>query len=179
MQRTKNGPDGASPLILVFGGQEVEQNARRADAVKRSRRATTPERFGAVLLVSGQLFLGLARCTPAPRPQVPKPSNPIAEYLDGAEVQAEEGQEENICQALRDLAFISRNDLRRRRYADYQGTPDAWDLHRLLHAHFVPDAPKSLPRNEEFWTYVDDENVRRLARELHDCLKCGSGNGRR
>jgi hypothetical protein len=133
----------------------------------------------AALIPSALLLVGLAGCAPAVRTSAPRPPNPIAEYLDGVEVQAEEGQQGNICQALSDLAFLDRDELRRRRYSDYQGRPGVWDLPRLLHAHFVPDSGKFLPQGEEFWTHVDDANVRRLTRRVHDALECARDAGPR
>ena len=101
--------------------------------------------------------------------------NPIAAFLEGVEIQAEHEQQRNICRALQDLAMLPLAELRRSRYADYQGTPAKWDLQTLLSRHFVPDSmSKGLPEGEEFWTYVGAGSVRSSARRLHAAHACES-----
>jgi hypothetical protein len=61
--------------------------------------------------------------------------NPLVAYLRGAELQCEDdAQRINVRRALDDLATLPLDELRVRRYADYQGTPGAWDLPRVLRA---------------------------------------------
>ena len=130
----------------------------------------------AFLLFSSLAFSGCARAHPA----AAVPPNPIAEYLEGVEVQAEEAQQENICRAIGDLAALAAEDLRRRRYADYQGVPGVWDLPRLLHAYLVPNSSaKVLPPDGEFWRHAHDAVVRRAAEKLYISLRCGSQDGPR
>jgi hypothetical protein len=65
--------------------------------------------------------------------------NVVAEYLDGAERQSEtvENRKE-IRRALRDMLILSPQELQQRRYADYEGTPQAWTAVELLERSFVP-----------------------------------------
>lgn len=110
---------------------------------------------------------------PAP-PTSPPPANPIVTYLRGAELQCEETQEPNIRQALADLAALPTSELRVRRYADYRGTPNAWDLARVLRSHFVPEEQRHAGIVDEpaaFWAAADSDEVRHLAREMLRALE--------
>ena len=120
------------------------------------------------------LLLGLS--TPAsacvtPTPNTPaRMPNPIVSYLRGAELQCEDdAQRANIHRAFEDLATLPAAELRARRYADYQGTPGAWDLPRVLRSHFVPSNPHDagiVDDPDAFWAAADSDEVRALAREV-------------
>jgi len=135
----------------------------------------------ATTLVAFALTLALGACgasapvTPPPVPRASAPAtNPIVRYLRGAELQAEdEAQVANIHRAFEDLATLPTAELRARRYADYQGTPDAWDLPRVIRSHFVPDGPQNagiVDDPDAFWAAADSEEVRALAREMLHAL---------
>ena len=97
-------------------------------------------------------------------------ANPVVAYLRGAELQCEtEEQEANIHRALEDLATLPVATLRARRYEDYAGTAETWDLPRVLRSHFVPqDAGDAgvVDEPDAFWAAVDSDEVRALAREM-------------
>jgi hypothetical protein len=66
--------------------------------------------------------------------------NPVANYLRGAELQCEnDEQRANIATALNDALTLSGDSLATKRYKNYQGQEDQWDLPTLIYRHFVPD----------------------------------------
>ena len=66
--------------------------------------------------------------------------NAVAKFLENAEVQYEgDAQKANLTSALKDILALNAQDLRARRYADYEGRPNQWDLPTLFQRHFVPD----------------------------------------
>ncbi len=102
-------------------------------------------------------------------------SNPIAAYLEGAELQAEQDQMRNICAALRDLAALTSREQRDERYEDYGGTAGAWDLPTVLRSHFVPVSPaRHLPEGRLFWANVEAHAVRSLAWRLYRQHECSA-----
>lgn len=127
-----------------------------------------------MLLVLALFALAPACGTSAPPVPAAPPPNPIVTYLRGAELQAEDdAQRANIHRALEDLAALPAAELRARRYADYQGTPDAWDLPRVLRSHFVPsDASRAgiVDDPDAFWAAADSDEARAVAREMLDAL---------
>lgn len=75
-------------------------------------------------------------------------NNPVANYLNGSELQAEtDAQRQNIATALNDALNLSENQLKEKRYKDYSGKANQWDLPTLISRHFVPDAQKTLGDN--------------------------------
>lgn len=71
--------------------------------------------------------------------------NSVAAYLENAEIRAEtDEQRQEIHRALSDMLKKPTAELRTRRYADYQGTPNMWSITQLLTAYFVPQTPQSL-----------------------------------
>jgi len=67
-------------------------------------------------------------------------TNPVTEYLKSVEVQCEtEEQRQTVVRALQDVLTLPEQELGRRRYADYAGRPEAWDLPTLLARYLVPD----------------------------------------
>lgn len=109
------------------------------------------------------VFVGaMAACAHHSNPQA---AAAIARCLDGAELQAEtDAQKKNLRRGFDDLATQPPASLRARRYADYQGTPDRWDLPELLKHHLVPREPCGY--EAAFWESVDDPRVREAARRL-------------
>ena len=66
--------------------------------------------------------------------------NPVLEYLDNAELQFEgDAQKANIFAALKDALNLPVNRLKLKRYSDYTGKKNQWDLPTLFNKHFVPD----------------------------------------
>lgn len=72
-----------------------------------------------------------------------------ARYFDGVEVQYEnKAQKDTIIQALNDILNLSEEDLKTKRYPDYAGRRDIWNLSVMISRYFVPDDPnKSLGDN--------------------------------
>lgn len=93
--------------------------------------------------------------------------NPVADYLDGAECQAEtDAQRATVRAALDDLATQSPAALAARRYPDYQGRAHSWDVRTVLMKHLVPSSPRSLPTGADFYRDATAPAVRRLATAL-------------
>lgn len=77
-----------------------------------------------------------------------KVRNSVADYFENSELQYEtEIQKENISAALDDILKLSEEQLKERKYKDYTGKENQWDLPTLIYRHFVPDGPKNLGEN--------------------------------
>lgn len=125
-------------------------------------------RLMASALAMSSLFAACGGAAPATSASAPT-VNPIVAYLRGAELQCEEPQVANIHRALEDLATLPVTALRARRYLDYTGTPDAWDLPSVLRSHFVPDDRSKagiVDDPDAFWAAADSDEVRTLAQEM-------------
>jgi hypothetical protein len=96
--------------------------------------------------------------------------NPVADYLDNAELQCEtEAQKQNIMRALNDVLTLSGQELAMRRYEDYTGKADEWDLPTLIHRHFVPDR-KGKTLGSRFYTDAASARVQAQVRRILDRL---------
>ncbi|MBN2538268.1 hypothetical protein JXB37_08345 [candidate division WOR-3 bacterium] len=90
-------------------------------------------------------------------------SNPVADYLLESEVRCEnETQRCNICNALQDIILLAPDQLRERRYCDYAGSPNRWDLPTLVQRHFVP-ARSGATLGPQFYQDVKATEVRQWA----------------
>ena len=68
-----------------------------------------------------------------------KGPNTVVVYLQGAERQSEDlDQRREIEKALNDMLTLTPDELRARRYANYQMEPGAWTIIQFLHRYFVP-----------------------------------------
>ena len=68
--------------------------------------------------------------------------NTVVANLKGADQQWETVESaREIERALNDMLTLSPDELRRRRYANYQMDPGAWTIIELLHRYFVPLKP--------------------------------------
>lgn len=78
-----------------------------------------------------------------------KSKNQVLIYLKGAELQYEgKLQKENIITALNDILKLSAEQLKTKKYKDYTGKENKWNLPTLIYRHFVPDAKnKTLGNN--------------------------------
>ena len=100
-----------------------------------------------------------------PRPVV----NPIVGCLSHAELQAETSEQtQRLAAALDEMARLPIDDLKQRRYPDYQGTPGQWDLPTLLGKHFVPEGPCDY--RTQFWQSLAAPEARALARRMAPSL---------
>jgi hypothetical protein len=72
--------------------------------------------------------------------------NPVADFLKNAELQYEgKAQEETVAAALNDILSLPEEALKSRRYSDYAGTKDQWDLPTLITAiSFLTGKEKNL-----------------------------------
>ena len=83
------------------------------------------------------LAISIALCTAlfACRDKGP---NTVVAYLQGAEQQWEDmDQQREVEKALNDMLKLTPDELRKRRYANYQLEPGAWTILQLLHRYFV------------------------------------------
>ena len=101
------------------------------------------------LAVSIALCTGLFSCRD-------KGPNIVVAYLQGAERQSEDlDQRSEVEKALNDVLTLSSDELRARRYANYQMEPAAWTIIQLLHGYFVPQKLKGLDETR-FYRDVTD-----------------------
>lgn len=100
-----------------------------------------------------------------------KGENSVLKYFENAELQYEgKLQEENIITALNDILHLSEEELKNKRYKDYTGKEDRWDLPTLIYKHFVPDKKgKSLGNN--FYHDVKSKEVQRNIKQILEQIK--------
>ncbi len=89
-----------------------------------------------------------------------KNMNPVLDYLTGAEVQYEGNtQKATIIIALNDIIMLSEQELKKKKYSDYAGNKNNWDMPTLFVKHFVPNlSSKNL--GNSFYRDVKSEEVR-------------------
>ncbi|MBN2029969.1 hypothetical protein JW824_06950 [bacterium] len=95
--------------------------------------------------------------------------NTLNNYLDDVELQFETNQLENIKMALKDALTLSSEELESKRYEDYTGTPNQWDLRTLFEKHFMPDDPQK-KLGENFYTDIKSEDVQNTIRHIYEKL---------
>ena len=102
-----------------------------------------------------------------------KDENPVLNYFENAELQYEgKVQEENIVTALNDILNLPEEELKAKRYKDYTGKEDQWDLSKLIYRHFVPDKKgKSLGNN--FYHDVKSKEVQRQIKKILEKITHG------
>lgn len=95
-----------------------------------------------------------------------KSENAVLSYLENAEIQYEgESQRENIVSALNDILNLKVEELKNRKYDDYEGEKGQWDLPTLIQKHFVPDSEgKSLGNN--FYRDIKSKKVQDKITEI-------------
>jgi hypothetical protein len=119
-----------------------------------------------LLLLSLCLLLSLVGCK--------RVENPVANYFKNAELQYEgKAQEENIVAALNDIISLSEEQLGTKRYKDYTGRENQWDLPTLIHRHFVPDI-KGKSLGDNFYHDVKSEDVQKIIKEILEGIKHSS-----
>lgn len=130
----------------------------------------------ALLAVSLALLSACDKGTSSARPG-PKVKNSVAAYLHNAELQFETpAQGAEIRRALTDMLNLTPGLLRERRYADYQMTPDAWDVPTLLSRYFVPEKADRVLREKTFYEEVDRPEARlEIDRQLRAVEKALAG----
>jgi hypothetical protein len=94
-----------------------------------------------------------------------KGPNTVVAYLQGAERQSEDtDQRREIEKALNDMLTLTPDELRKRRYANYQMEPGAWDIIYLLHRYFVPQKLRGLDETR-FYRDVTDPASQAIIRD--------------
>lgn len=97
--------------------------------------------------------------------------NPVVNYLENADFQCEnEGQEENVITALKDILNLSEKELQTKRYRDYTGKPDQWDLPTLIYRHFVPDK-EGRTLGKSFYHDVKTSEGQEIVKEILERIK--------
>lgn len=72
-------------------------------------------------------------------------SNSVVEYFKDAEIQAEtDEQRAEIKLVLSDLLSLPGDELKLKKYPDYQNKADQWDVIKFLNSYFVAASPKVL-----------------------------------
>ena len=94
--------------------------------------------------------------------------NQVLNYLSNAELQYEgEVQKENLITAMNDILNLSEEQLKLKKYKDYSGNENQWDLQTLIHKHFVPDKEdKTLGNN--FYHDVKAKEVQEIIKKFLD-----------
>ncbi|MBU3918907.1 hypothetical protein KKC63_03335 [Patescibacteria group bacterium] len=103
--------------------------------------------------------------TPSPSFTIDETANPVADYLKGAELQCEEIQRENIAVAFNDVLNLSAEELKEKRYKDYTGKENQWDLPTLIYKHFVP-VPPVVHLGDDFFNDVKLEEAQEEIRQI-------------
>lgn len=94
--------------------------------------------------------------------------NPVAEYLEGAELQYEtDVQKENIATALNDILNLPAEELKKRRYKDYTGKEKQWDLPTLIYRHFVPQWPGTT-LGDNFYQDVKSKEAQEQVKQIFE-----------
>jgi hypothetical protein len=95
----------------------------------------------------------------------------LVDYLDGAEVQYEgEQQKENIGNALNDALHLPPEELKGKRYSDYQGNENQWDLPAIISHHFVPSSPEKV-LGQDFYREITSAEGRSKVAEIIGLLE--------
>jgi hypothetical protein len=145
-----------------------------------TKRRLKHELFVACLAISIALCAGLSACYHS-RP------NTVVTFLQGAEQQWEtQEQGREIEKALNDMLALKPDELRNRRYANYQMQPGAWSIIELLHRYFVSRGPVYLDENR-FYQDMTDPAAKAVIRQhvqvvkesipLHPTLDAEDGDG--
>src|SRR5688500_2130014 len=133
-------------------------------------RGAVPTRWGLL----GVALLGCAGASASSEETVTPAAgeNPIERYFGGVELQIEtDDQRAALEAALADMETLPVEELRVRKYPDYQLQPDVWDLPTLLERYYVPDHPQSI--HDGFWEHVGDPASRAVAARLRSALRSG------
>ncbi len=101
---------------------------------------------GALLGVAGYL-INMPVKIEQPRPFIEKVENSTVKYLKNCKWQYETSQKDNIGTALNDILKLSEEELREKKYKDYAGKENQWDLSMLIYKHCVWEEGKTLGDN--------------------------------
>lgn len=92
--------------------------------------------------------------------------NQVLNYFNNAELQYEgEIQKENLITAMNDVLNLTEKQLKLKKYKDYSGNENQWDLPTLIYKHFVPDnKDKTLGNN--FYHDIKAKEVQEKIRQI-------------
>ena len=91
--------------------------------------------------------------------------NTVVAYLQGADQQFENAsQGREIEKALNDMLSLGPDELRKRRYADYQMEPGTWTITDILRKYFLPQKPTGLDE-DRFYKDVAKPEAKAVIRE--------------
>lgn len=97
--------------------------------------------------------------------------NQTIDYLDNAELQYEGTmQKENIVKALRDALHLPPEILKGKRYSDYEGNENVWDLRAVVVHHFVPRS-KEKTLGQGFYQDITSEEGKKKVKEILKTLQ--------
>jgi hypothetical protein len=86
--------------------------------------------------------------------------NPVYNYFKHAELQYDSNtQKQNIITALNDILNLPEDELKAKRYKDYSGKDQQWDLPTLIVRHFVPDK-QNKSFGDNFYHDIKSEKVK-------------------
>jgi hypothetical protein len=97
--------------------------------------------------------------------------NSVAKYLSHADRQYEtNAQKLEIERALRDMLEMNSDQLKKQRYADYQGHAGAWPITTLLERYFLPVPPVVL-ETDRFYQDVSKSEARKAVKKQLSALE--------
>jgi hypothetical protein len=92
--------------------------------------------------------------------------NQTAKYFRGVEVQYENSNSKRIIiRALNDILTLSEQELKAKRYPDYAGREENWDLPKLIYSYFVPDDSQKIMGKNLYKDLKTDE-VQRILEDI-------------
>jgi len=119
------------------------------DPVSRRGSSARALRATATLLLGVSLLLVGSGC------ERNVPENTVTLYLTGAQRQAETlDQRQEIQRALRDMLELPPEQLRDKRYANYQMEPGSWTAIDILERYYFPESPLTMLVPETFYRDV-------------------------
>ena len=98
-------------------------------------------------------------------------NNCLVEYLAQSEIQYEtDKQKYNIINALNDILTLSIDELKNKKYPNYIGEENQWDLPTLISKYFIP-VRKNLTLGDNFYTNIRRKEVQEIIKDLIVNLK--------
>lgn len=96
-----------------------------------------------------------------------KAANPVLAYMKNSTLTYDnKEQRDNIFEAMKDILFLSKEDLELRRYKDPSGKEHHWDMKTLFKHHFKPNRPDVVLDEEDFYDYVRADSVKSIATDI-------------
>jgi hypothetical protein len=86
--------------------------------------------------------------------------------FENVEIQYEtEEQRENILSALNDILYLSVEELKNKKYKNYVGEMNKWDLETLIYRHFISDT-KDMKFGDDFYNNLKSKEVQEQVEKL-------------